>query len=53
MGERLEIGVGTDALICDVGIAVDCEGHDLALETTLLGGLVGQFVGAHRKLVEL
>ena len=45
--------VGPDALVGHVGVAVHLEGHDLALEAALLGGLVGQLVGAHADLVEL
>ena len=51
--ERLERGVGTDALVGYVGVAVDLEGDDLALELALLGRLGGELVGAQRELVEL
>ena len=36
-----------------IRVAVDREGHDLALEAALLGRLVGEPVRAHRELVEL
>src|SRR4029450_5404731 len=44
---------GGDALVGDVGVAVDLEGHDLALELALLGRLGGELVRAQRELVEL
>ncbi len=37
----------------DVGVAVDAEGDDLALEAALLGRLGGELLGAQAELVEL
>src|SRR5262245_34919812 len=51
--ERLQAGVGPDALIGDVGVAVDGERDDLALEAALLSRLVGELVGPQADLVEL
>ena len=47
------LGVGADALVGDVGVAVDLEGDGLALEAALLGGLMGELVRADADLVEL
>ena len=53
LGELLQARVGPDALVGRVGVAVDCEGDDLALEAALLGRLVGELVRAQADLVEL
>ena len=45
--------VGADALVGDVGVAVDLHRDDLALEQALLGRLVREAVRAHGELVEL
>ncbi len=44
---------GADALVGGVGVAVDREGDDLALEATLLGRLGGELVRAQADLVQL
>src|SRR3954468_7679942 len=53
LAERLEVGVRPDALVGDVGVAVDLHRDHLALEAALFGRLVGELVRAHGELVEL
>src|SRR5947207_3722961 len=49
--ELVEAGLGADALVGDVGVAVDLEGNDLALEAALLGRLVRELVRAEADLI--
>jgi hypothetical protein len=44
VGQSLQGGLGTDALVGDEGVAVDRHRDDLALEAALLGRLVSEAV---------
>ena len=52
LAELLERRLGANALVGDDLLAVDLHHDHLALELALLGGLVGQLVGAQGELVE-